>query len=154
MEERRAVFVQYKCARDDGRFYHRSDTNFASELDRMKLIPGIAPCVNLQENSIAALRLCRCPVFVKVCRKTNSRSGQKVADSVYFPVCVVEHLCRRPKPASITLRDRPHFTNEQFQELVRGGFVGSTPTQSDAINDHLVRMSDDARLKLIFEEFA
>lgn len=148
LDQRRLVFVQYKCQRAQGKYYRASDASHDSEIERMAAIPGLSECWNLREES-HEIRLCRCPVFVKLCKREISHA-HAVPIGVYYPLCVWRWQIEQR--AGVSIRDEPHINNHQFQELVKTGLIGSTTEQSFAIERHLVEQANDKRLKLVFEE--
>jgi hypothetical protein len=147
--ERRLVFIQYKCHGDDRKYYPSSDGSHDVELQRMEMIPGLPDCYNLSNDTVSEIRLCRCPVFVKLCKRELSESHM-IPVGVYFSLCTWKSLLKNHRGLSV--KDEPHVNNQQFQELVKNGLIGSTPSQSREIERHLVREADDHRLKLVFEE--
>lgn len=149
LKERRLVFVQYKCHGEDRKYYPSSDTSHDSELHRMAAIPGLSNCYNLSNTGISAQRLCRCPVFIKLCKRELSESHM-IPIGVYFSLCTWRSLLNDCKGLSV--KDEPHMNNQQFQEFVKNGLIGSTAEQSVEIERHLIAESNDNRLKLIFEE--
>jgi hypothetical protein len=151
LDEQRLVFVQYKCHSDGRKYYPSSDSNHDPEIQRMGMIPGLSACYNLTNDVVSELRLCRCPVFVKLCRRGLSESHM-VPVGVYFTLCGWKALVGSKK--GISVKDEPHINNQQFQDLVKNGLIGSTPDQSREIERHLINEADDQRLKLIFEESA
>lgn len=151
VDERRMVFVQYKCPNDEeGKKYYKSrDRHFVDELTRMKAIPGVGSCNNFAGNR-ESLRLCGCPVYVKLCAREIK--GKRLAPyGFYYPVCVWDCIYH-VNETYITLDDQPRISNDQFLDLVRSGLLGSTSVQSDAISTHLVTEANDERLKLVFTE--
>lgn len=156
VDEERAVFIQYKCFNDgkkqDGKKYYRSkDHHFPKELERMRSIPGVRSCHNFGADNRSDLRICGCPVFVKLC--SREIKGKRVMPyGFYYPICIWDHIYSTPKNNSITFDDKPRITNDQFKELVESGLLGSVPQQTRAISTHLVNESGDERLKLIFTE--
>jgi hypothetical protein len=152
LEERRLVFVQYKCLNDETgkKFYKSNDKHFPTELAKMKEIPGVNICPNFMTRERSELRICRCPVYVKLCRREIQ--GKRMAPyGFYYSICAWDHIYTEDA-ASVTLDDQPHITNEQFLELTKSGLFGSTPNQSDEISKHLVDQAQDERLKLVFTE--
>jgi|GEM_PF-2873277 len=149
LDDKRLVFVQYKCQKHKGKYYPSSDTSHDSEIERMKSIPGLDSCPNLQLDDDYSARLCRCPVFIKLCKREISQL-HSVPLGVYYPLCIWRHMVSKHKGLSVN--NAPHFNNKQFQALVKTGLIGSTKSQSVDINNHLVNISNDNRLKLIFEE--
>lgn len=149
LDEKRLVFVQYKCQKPNGKYYPNSDKSHDSEIERMKSIPGLDSCPNLQLDNDFSARLCRCPVFIKLCKR-EVLPIHSVPLGVYFPLCIWQYLVS--KHNGLTVKNTPHFNNKHFQELVKTGLIGSTQSQSDDINSHLIELSNDNRLKLVFEE--
>lgn len=149
LDQRRLVFVQYKCQKAKGNYYPATDSSHDSEIERMASIPGLAGCPNLIDEEPDGIRLCRCPVFIKLCKREIAHSNA-VPVGVYFPLCVWKRLVKQQK--SICVNDDLHINNQNFQELVKTGLIGSTPLQSKEIENHLVTKANDGRLKLIFEE--
>lgn len=149
LQEQRLVFVQYKCQRPEGKYHPSSDSSHDSEIQRMGAIPGLNTCPNLAVPDERSARLCHCPVFIKLCKRELSKS-HAVPVGVYYPVCIWRSIVRRHQGVSI--RNEPHLNNEHFQELVRNGLIGSTPCQSQEVEEHLIREANDDRLKLVFEE--
>lgn len=149
LDQRRLVFVQYKCQKKRGRYYHGNDEYHDREVERMAAIPGLSDCFNVACSDLALLRLCRCPVFVKLCAREIANS-HSIPVGVYFPLCVWRWQTKQ-RPG-ISVKDEPHINSRQFQELVRVGFIGSTRQQSVEIEQHLIAKANDSRLKLIFEE--
>ncbi|WP_417379472.1 hypothetical protein [Gimesia sp.] len=149
LDDRRLVFVQYKCQKPKGKYYPSSDASHDSEIERMKSIPGLDSCPNLQLADDCSARLCRCPVFIKLCKREISKL-HSVPLGVYYPLCIWRYMVSNQKGLSVN--NAPHFNNKQFQELVKTGLIGSTKSQSVDINNHLVNISNDNRLKLIFDE--
>lgn len=146
LDERRAVFVQYKCQKRGGKYYRSGDESHDFEVARMSEIPGLGLCPNLTATN---LRLCRCPVFVKLCKREIAEAHD-IPLGVYHPLCLWKwHVGQR---AGLSIEDEPHFNNQQFQQLVKTGLIGSTPEQTQEIERHLIGKGLDARLKLIFEE--
>lgn len=151
LDQRRLVFVQYKCQKAKAKYYPGSDASHDSEIERMAAIPGLSECWNLRNEEHEGMRLCRCPVFIKLCKREISHA-HAVPVGVYYPLCVWRWQTGRQ--SGVSVRDEPHFNNQQFQELVRTGLIGSTPQQTEAIEQHLVEQAHDSRLKLVFEETA
>lgn len=149
LDEKRLVFVQYKCQKAEGKYHRSSDSSHDSEVQRMRAIPGLDTCPNLDIADERSARLCQCPVFIKLCKRERSHS-HAVPIGVYYPLCVWQCIVRSHQGVSV--KNEPHFNNDQFQELVRNGLIGSTPIQSQNIDAHLIREANDNRLKLIFEE--
>ena len=114
----------------------------------MTSIPGLGGCYNVGCGE-GEFRLCRCPVFIKLCKREVCQT-HLTPIGVYYPVCAWRLLVQRHTGLSVA--DRPHLNNQQFQELVREGLIGSTPGQSSEIEAHLITTSGDGRLKLVFEE--
>lgn len=149
-DEKRLVFVQYKCqSAKNGRYYPSSDSSHEGEIKRMEAIPGLADCPNRSNNEENSLRLCRCPVFIKLCKREIADT-HTIPVGVHFPLCVWKWLTGRSK--AVSTGDEPHLNNKHFQELVRMGLIGSTPQQSMEIEQHLIQRANEPRLKLIFEE--
>jgi hypothetical protein len=151
LQEKRLVFVQYKCQQPKGKYHPSSDSSHNSELQRMEFIPGLSDCPNLTIPDERSARLCHCPVFIKLCKRELS-AAQVVPVGVYYPLCIWK--CVVGHHRGVSIRNEPHLTNGHFQELVRNGLIGSTPSQSQDIEEHLIRESNDNRLKLVFEETA
>jgi hypothetical protein len=149
IDQQRLVFVQYKCQRANGKYYHASDASHNSELGRMEAIPGLATCANLTASDAEGVRLCRCPVFVKLCKR-EVPDAHAFPVGVYYPLCVWKWLL--PRNSGLSVRNEPQFNNAQFRELVKTGLIGSTPQQSLDIQNHLIEKANDDRLKLIFAE--
>jgi hypothetical protein len=149
VDQGRLVFVQYKCHKSGKpKYYPSSDSQHDSELERMLEIPGVEDCQN-NKMDLEELRLCRCPVFVKLCDR-EIRKGAQIPDSSYYAACIWSQLvdCH----PGISRTTRPHLTNEQFQVLVHSGLIGSTRLQSEHIQQHLAGLANRHRVKLIFEE--
>jgi hypothetical protein len=134
LEERRLVFIQYKCQRAKGKYYRSQDSSHDSEVQRMQAMPGLGECVNLTVKHIQEMRLCRCPVFIKLCRRDISQT-HSIPVGVYFPLCVWKSLITQQP--GISVGDEPHFNNPQFQDLVTSGLIGTTEDQAGAIQTHL-----------------
>ena len=149
LDEKRLVFVQYKCQKVDGKYYPRSDASYDSEIKRMEAMPGMETCPNLSDADENCIRLCRCPVFIKLCKRQIAET-QSVPVGVYYPLCVWKWHMKREKGMSV--RNEPHLNRLQFQELVKTGLIGSTAQQTLEIDRHLVQQANDKRLKVIFEE--
>lgn len=149
LDQRRLVFVQYKCQKRKGKYYPTSDRNHDPEVQRMAAMPGMSDCPNLAANEQDYIRLCRCPVFVKLCKREIA-SAHAVPVGVYYPLCVWRWQTGRV--AGISVKDEPHINSLQFQELVKTGLIGSTAQQSVEIERHLIAEAKDSRLKLVFEE--
>ena len=151
LDERRIVFVQYKCQKTRGKYYPSADASHDSEIRRMDAIPGMQNCDNRRAVDGEGVRLCRCPAFIKLCKREIANS-HSVPVGVYYPLCVWKWLLRAH--TAVSVRNEPQFNNQQFQELVKNGFIGSTPDQSVEIERHLIEAANDDRLKLIFEEMS
>lgn len=149
LDQRRLVFVQYKCQKAKGKYYPGSDSSHEKEIQRMAAIPGLANCQNLVDDGRDGIRLCRCPVFIKLCKREIA-DAHEIPIGVYYPLCVWQWQTRRQ--VGMSIRDEPHLNSPQFQELVKTGLIGSTAEQSLEIEQHLVEQANDSRLKLIFEE--
>lgn len=151
VEQRRILFIQYKClSKGDRKFYKSGDPHLRTEMARMKAIPGVDRCHNFGEVDREALRICRCPVYVKLCSR-RPQSMRAAPSGFYYPLCIWEHLYRSTD-SYLTLKDGPRLSNDQFADLVGAGLLGSTPAQASDIEAHLIDGSGDERLKLIFEE--
>lgn len=151
LDQRRIVFIQYKCVASDSRAFVRSkDRNMQHQMMLMKSLPGIGECYNFSTKNLEELRLCRCPVFIKLCAR-EIKHGNRIPEGSYFPLCIWEQLYRDASN-SIKLSEGTHINNQQFQELVKAGLIGSLPSQSLQIQDYLMSVSKDRRLRLIFEE--
>jgi hypothetical protein len=151
IDEQRLVFIQYKCLTNEKKFYKSSDSHFPDELLRMKSIPGISECKNFNVDKRENLRLCGCPVYIKL-NAREIKGRRKIPYGFYYPICIWDSLYSRQNKKYITLDDQPRITNEQFVELVKAGLLGSLPNQSKVIDSYLIKKSNDSRLKLIFEE--
>ncbi len=151
LDDRRLVFVQYKCQQASGKYYWGSDASHESEITRMNSIPGLADCSNRLAGDERRTRLCRCPVFIKLCNREVAHA-HAVPIGVYYPLCVWSCLIRRHRDLSV--RTEPNMNNPQFQELVKTGRIGSMPEQTTEIDEHLVKRANDKRMKLVFEETA
>jgi hypothetical protein len=149
LQEKRLVFVQYKCQKPRGKYHPSSDSSHDAEIQRMEAIPGLGSCPNLAVPDERSARLCHCPVFIKLCKRELSES-HAVPVGVYYPLCIWQCIIRRHQGVSI--RNEPHLNNVHFQELVRNGLIGSTASQAQDIEEHLIREANDDRLKLVFEE--
>lgn len=149
LQEKRLVFVQYKCQKPEGKYHPSSDSSHDSEIQRMGAIPGLGTCPNLAVPDERSARLCHCPVFIKLCKRELSES-HAVPVGVYYPLCIWQSIVGHHPGVSI--RNEPHLNNQHFQELVRNGLIGSTPSQSQDIEEHLIQGANDDRLKLVFEE--
>lgn len=149
LDQRRLVFVQYKCQKRKGKYYPGSDRNHDPEVQRMAAIPGMPECPNLAADEQHGIRLCRCPVFVKLCKREIG-SAHAVPVGVYYPLCVWRWQTKRS--AGISVKHEPHINSAQLQELIKTGLIGSTAQQSVEIERHLIAEARDSRLKLIFEE--
>jgi hypothetical protein len=152
LNEQRLLFIQYKCLTNEKKFYKSSDRHFPDELKRMKEIPGVNDCKNFQANKREDLRICGCPVFIKLCAR-EIKGRRKTPYSFYYPICIWDYIYSIDKNKFITLEDEPKITNEHFNDLAKSGLLGSLPNQSKIISDHLIDGSKDERLKLIFEEW-
>lgn len=151
LDERRAIFIQYKCQRSKGKYYPSSDGSHEDEVRRMEQIPGLSGCYNLENRKLVEARLCRCPVFIKLCAR-EIPEGHSVPTSAYFSLCVWKQLVTDHRGLSV--KNQPHFNRDQFQDLVRCGLIGSTPDQTLQIEQHLITTANDPRLRLVFEEEA
>lgn len=149
LDERRLVFVQYKCQKTEGKYYVSNDASHNEEVARMSSIPGSKDCFNNTESEISDLRLCRCPIFIKLCKREIS-DAHDIPIGVYYPLCIWCGLVKSQTGLSVS--DQPHFNNDQFQKFVRNGLIGSTASQSLEIENHLISEANDNRLKLVFEE--
>ncbi|MBD3671997.1 MAG: hypothetical protein HUJ26_00600 [Planctomycetaceae bacterium] len=149
LDEKRLVFVQYKCQKAGGKYYVSGDDSHDEEVTRMHAIPGSLDCFNYSESAISDFRLCRCPIFIKLCKREIPDSHD-IPVGVYYPLCIWCGLVQFRTGMSVS--DQPHLNNHQFQKFVRNGLIGSTASQSLEIEKHLINEADDDRLKLIFEE--
>ena len=151
IDEHRLLFIQYKCLTDENKFYKSSDKHFPEELKRMKSIPGISDCNNFTVKRKENLRLCGCPVFIKLSAR-EIKGRRKTPYSFYYPICIWDFIYSSKYKKYITLDDQPRISNEHFIDLVKAGLLGSLPNQSKDINYYLIENSKDDRLKLIFGE--
>lgn len=153
MDEQRVVFIQYKCLNDgnDKKFYKSADRHFPEELKKMKAIPGVGNCYNFKADRREVLRICGCPVYVKLCAR-EIKGKRLTPYGFYYPICIWDYIYSSGTDKYITLNDEPRISNDQFIELVKAGLFGSTPSQSQAISAHLVGEAKDERLKLVFIE--
>lgn len=151
VDEQRCVFIQYKCQGHNGKpYYCNSDKTLLREVDRMQQIPGLQECRNLA-SSLADARLCGCSVFLKLCRR-EVPIHHKVPRGAYFPLCVWRHLMDKYKGAGIDVDVRPHLTNDMFSEAFHAGLIGTTPRQTQELQDYLDPAGRDDRVRLVFEE--
>jgi len=150
VQERRLVFVQYKCPKKGEKaYYHRNDKNHDSELERMMALPGIGECLN-HSHSLGECRLCRCSAFFKLCKREIAE-GQELPHGVYYPACVWKHHVSANPGIKLSLSH--HFNNESFRHLFRGGMIGSTPAQFQQLMEALPIKTNNDRISVIFEEF-
>jgi hypothetical protein len=149
LDEQRLVFVQYKCQKAKGCYYPSGDRSHDAEVERMKSIPDLGGCYNIGLSDESGVRLCRCPVYLKLCKREVAGPNLTPV-GVYYPLCAWTILVRRHTGLSVGVQ--PHINNQQFQELVRAGLIGSTSDQTRKIQQHLLASSQDQRLKLIFED--
>ncbi|MEM9944197.1 MAG: hypothetical protein AAF939_21760 [Planctomycetota bacterium] len=149
-DQGRVVFVQYKCHKTgNDKYYPSSDSNIESQIEKMLAIPGISVCNNLEEDEVEKMRLCRCPVFVKLCER-DIKKDRLIPIGSYFPICIWQKLVNGQK--SISVRDEPHLNNDVFLTQVKTGLIGSTLDQSKLIEEHLIQNAHDNRLKLVFTQ--
>jgi hypothetical protein len=151
IDDQRLIFIQYKCLTNEKKFYKSGDKHFPEELQRMKKIPGISDCQNFAVHKRENLRLCGCPVYIKLSAR-EIKGRRKTPYSFYYPICIWDFIYSSKELPYLTLDDQPRITNEHFNELVKAGLLGSLPNQSKDINYYLIENSKDERLKLIFEE--
>jgi hypothetical protein len=150
MDEKRVIFIQYKCVSENNKFYKKRDRHFAKQMEKMRSIPNINKCDNFEAKSRMDLRICNCPVFVKLCSR-YILDGKISPYGVYFPICIWDRIYSE-SAHFITLDDRPRISDDQFKALAKEQLIGSTQEQSEEINRYLILQTKDQRLKLIFSE--
>ena len=151
IDEHRMIFIQYKCTDENKKFYISSDSHFRDiQMDKMKSIPEVNECYNFKAESREDLRICKCPVFIKLCHR-EIKEQRTAPYGFYYSICIWNYIYYAAK-TFITLDDTPRLSNEQFLKLVKDGLIGSTSTQSKIIESYLIEKAEDKRLKLIFTE--
>ena len=151
-DEKRLIFIQYKCLNyENSLFYKSMDKKHKKQIERMKKISGISDCYNYLIRYNENLRICKCPVYIKLCSR-NIDINKTKPYGVYFPICIWEFFYQDTEKVSITLRDEPRISNSQFVELANKRLIGTIPLQSQEVADLLHKNAKDDTLTLIFNE--
>ena len=146
----RVLFIQYKCFNYKDKYYKSKDIHFRKELEKLKAIPQVKKCYNFRSTKRDNLRICRCPVFIKLCSREIEKLKSK-PKGYYYPICIWDFIYSENE-AYITFQDEPKITNQLFLFLARKKLIGTTYDQIKEINQHILNLTDDRRLKLIFTE--
>jgi hypothetical protein len=151
IDEHRIIFIQYKCFNHDDRKYYKSkDTNLDSEIKKMTDFDFIKNCRNISTQELRDLRICDCPMFVKLCSREISDKKEEPY-GYYYGICVWSRLTKQEK-AFIDYEDEPKISNSLFKDLVRAGLIGTIKPEAKILNEKLLRSFGDGRLTLIFTE--
>ncbi|MFA5197583.1 MAG: hypothetical protein WC437_04145 [Patescibacteria group bacterium] len=149
--EHRVIFIQYKCFNHDNKKYYKSkDTNSELEIKRMTDFDFIRNCQNISTQELTDLRICDCPMFVKLCSREISEKKEEPY-GYYYAVCVWRFLTKQEK-SFIDYDDEPKISNSLFKDLVRAGLIGTIKQEAKLIDDKLLKDFADNRLTLIFTE--
>lgn len=149
-KEGRTIFIRYECL---GSLKNKSlevDDIYVSEIIQISnAISDIAECYNFKATDLDELRVCKCPIYIKLCSR-QIKDYKYAPSGFYYPICVWSRLCQNK--AEISFDDNPKLSKHQFLELVQLKLIGSSLNQSKQLMDYLIKNTSDQRLKLIFIE--
>ncbi len=147
-DEGRAIFIRYECL--DNSKNKLTDTSIdyvCKHIPIAKSIPDIAECYNFKVTSQQELRICKCPIYIKLCSR-QIKDHRYIPSGVYYPICVWNYLYKNNKYMSFD--SYPKISHNQFLELIGSRLIGSNLIQYEQIENYLSRNNEDKRLKLIF----
>lgn len=155
------VMVQYKRLTAEGtgqkkkyRYRPRSDSSFASEIDRMKRILGqLGREPSDSHIKLKTYRLTQQQFFFKFCAaEVFEPAGQGMISGMYMPldyleVFLVSDASRGSQGGQyISYENVPrHINNSLFIELVQDGWIGSTIPDANTITDLIKRSLEGDR---------
>ena len=137
------VLVQYKRMKRNskGESIYRpdSDASYADEFKRMKSVStelGTIKCT--ETRTVSSFRLGTGAFYFKLCSDSAANAtAEGMASGMYLPLRLWRSLLRSketkgPRGGRLVSWDncRRRFNNSQFTTLLRGGWIGSSPTQS------------------------
>lgn len=150
INEHRILFIQYKCFNHDNKKYYVSkDSHSKAEISKMKDFEFIKDCRNLSVTDLSKLRICDCPIFVKLCSREISGKREEPY-GFYYAICVWDRFTKQSK-AFIDYDDVPKISNDLFNSLAHTGLIGTTVEEAKVVSEKLAKSSNN-RLMLIFSE--
>ena len=142
------VLVQYKRMKrnDKGEASYRpdADASYAAEIERMNGISTELRAIKCKNrNTVDGFRLGQAAFYFKLCNDRAARATEEgMASGMYIPLRLWRALLRSKTTKGkrggrlVTWENSPRkFNNSEFTSLLRQGWIGSTPTQSDRLND-------------------
>jgi hypothetical protein len=142
------VLVQYKRLKrnDKGEASYRpdADASYAAEIKRMNDINAELREIKCKKrNTVQGFRLGEAAFYFKLCNDRAARATEEgMASGMYIPLRLWRALLRSTATKGkrggrlVTWENCPRkFNNSEFTSLLRHGWIGSTPTQSDRLND-------------------
>lgn len=142
------VLVQYKRmkrgSKGDAFYRPHADGSYPKEIERMKSINAELRGMKCSErNSVRGFRLGRGAFFLKLCNDHASRATEEgMASGTYIPLRLWHSLLRSKatkgkRGGRVVTWDNctRRFNNSEFTSLLRHGWIGSTPTESEKLND-------------------
>jgi hypothetical protein len=142
------VMVQYKRmkrdASDNASYRPSSDGSYAVEIERMTGINTELRGIKCKRrNKIDGFRLASAPFFFKICSDRVARATEEgMASGMYVPLRLWRSLLKSkttegPRGGRVVTWDNctRRFNNSEFTSLLRHGWIGSTPTQSEKLDE-------------------
>jgi hypothetical protein len=143
------IMVQYKAMERENRkngqsqdIFRLPDTQLKEEIDRMDtLLDKIKVCKSSEE--IDAFRLTENPFFIKLCpRFVFDSDSASLVRGMYFPLVYWKWLEKNPAiegprgGLGVTFDNaKRYFDNTAFSMMVSKAWVGTTPSQSQVLQD-------------------